>query len=136
MSITEYNNTPTLLDYQEVKIGELYFFEKYVVSEFNEGVHIDMKNFRESAILINSHFNNRPFGVISNRINNYSIDLSNSEQFNNCFPNLKAYAVVCDSLFGRGVFEVENRFFKYNRQIFKKLEDAMQWVEKSLETAI
>ncbi|WP_299114214.1 hypothetical protein [uncultured Winogradskyella sp.] len=132
MSITEYKNTLELIDYKEVKIGKLYFFNNYVVGEFNEGIHIDFETFAESTEKILSYFGSNDFGFIANRTNSYSIDLNDANRFNKSFPNLKAYAVVCDTLFGKGVFEVENQFFKFNRQIFKNLEEAITWVEETI----
>ena len=40
MSIKDHNSIKELVDSIEVKIGKLYFFQNYVVTEFNEGVHI------------------------------------------------------------------------------------------------
>ena len=112
----------------EVKIGKLHFYEGFVVSEFNEGVHITFDNFSESLVLIKSIFEDCPFGFIANRKNNYSINLTDAPNFNKNFPNLKAYAVVCNTLFGKGIFEIENQFFNFNREIFKDLESAQNWV--------
>lgn len=136
MSITEHKNTPELIDYQELKIGKLFFFEKFAVGEFKEGIHIDFGTFKESTESILNYFDDKNFGFIANRTNSYSIDLNDAKRFNKSFPNLKAYAVVSDALFAKGVFEVENQFFTYNRQIFKKLNEAITWVENSLEASI
>ncbi|WP_411766889.1 hypothetical protein [Winogradskyella sp. A3E31] len=116
-----------LMEY-EMKMGKLYFYEDFVVAEFNEGVHITFDNFSESRTLITSIFEDRPFGFIAHRKNNYSINLTDATSFNKSFPNLKAYAVVCNTLFGKGIFEIENQFFNFNREIFKDLESAQNWV--------
>ena len=133
MSITEYKNTKGLVEYHEVKIGKLFFFERFVISEFNEGVHINFESFKETKEAIINFFGNKDFGVVTNRTNTYSLDLNDANNFNDSFPNLKAYAVVINTLFGRGIFEVENQFFNYNREIFKTLENAISWVEETLE---
>ncbi|SHH48278.1 hypothetical protein [Winogradskyella jejuensis] len=135
MSIIEFENCPELIDYQEIKLGKLYFFKSFVVSEFDEGVHITFDNFQEATKLINNFYNEKPYGFIANRTNSYSIDLNDAKRFNESFPYLKAYAVVCNTLFGRGIFEVENQFFTFNRQIFKTIEDAINWVESTLEVS-
>lgn len=136
MSITEYNKNINITDYQEVKIGKLYFLKNYVIGEFNEGINIDVANFKESSEMISNYFGNENFGFIANRTNSYSLNLGDAKVFNQMFPNLKAYAVVSDSLFAKGVFEVENQFFTYNRRIFQILEDAINWVEESLGNSI
>ena len=134
MSITEFENAPELVDFHEVKLGILYFFERFFVGEFNEGVNINYDNFMESANLVNAHFTDRNFGFIANRINSYSINLGDANKFNTIFPNLKAYAVVCNALFAKGIFEVENQFFSYNRKIFKGIGEAIVWIENTLKT--
>ena len=115
-----------------VKLGTLFFYKDYVVTEFNEGVHITFHNFGECTNLIQEFYKEQPFGFIANRKNTYSIELTDASKFNKSFPQLKAYAVVCNSLFGRGNFEIENKFFDYNRNMFKTVEDAQNWVLKTL----
>lgn len=61
------------------------------------------------------------------------MDLNDANSFNDSFPTLKAYAVVSNTLFGKGIFEVENQFSNYNREIFKTLENAISWVEETLK---
>ena len=133
MLMSEYNYTK-LIECQEVKLGKLYFFKTYIVAEFNEGVHIDSNNFKECVSLINNFYKENSFGFIANRTHSYSLDLNDAKQFNNSFPKLKAYAVVSNTLFGKGVFEIENQFFSYNREIFKNIEDAILWVQNTLKT--
>jgi len=115
-----------------IKLGSMYLFDNYLVTEFNEGVVINHDNFREVAEIINKQFNNKPFGFIANRLNSYSIDLKDASKFNENFPNLKAYAVVVYSSLNEQFIETENHFFKFNREAFKTLDNAAEWVEKML----
>ena len=57
-----------------VKLGRLYLFDNYIITEFNEGINITFENFSEVSEIIKSHYKNEPFGFISNRINSYSMD--------------------------------------------------------------
>ncbi len=115
-----------------VKLGSVYLFDNYIVTEFNEGVDINFDNFNEVAEIIKTHFDNRPFGFIANRLNSYSINLTDATKFNANFPNLKAYAIVVYNSLTQRVFEIENYFFKFNREAFKNLENAAEWVENTL----
>lgn len=132
MTILEYDKDLEPIDYQEVEIGKLYFFKNFVVAEFYEGVHIDFNNFSECRLLMLSFYKQQPFGFIANQTNTYSLHLNDAKRFNLSFPNLKAYAVVCNTLFGHGIFEIENQFFNFNRKIFKNLDNAISWVETIL----
>lgn len=117
---------------KKVNLGTLYFNESYMVAIFNEGIDINFKNFSEITFIIKSQFGNEPFGFISNRINSYSINLSDAKKFNEMFPNVKAYAVVAHSTLTEKVFEIEEHFFNFNRKSFRNIDDAIDWVEDTL----
>tara|TARA_R100001369_G_scaffold81162_1_gene111933 strand:- start:1753 stop:2160 length:408 start_codon:yes stop_codon:yes gene_type:complete len=115
-----------------VKLGRLYLFDNYVVAEFKEGVDINFDNFSDITEIIKKEFKDKPFGFISNRLNSYSINLNDATKFNAYFPNLKAYAIVAYNSITQRVFEIENHFFTFNREAFRNLEHAAEWVEKTL----
>ena len=115
-----------------VKLGKVYLFDNYVITEFNEGVDINFDNFNEVTEIIKKQFDDKPFGFIANRLNSYSINLTDASTFNSNFPNLKAYAIVVYNSLTQRVFEIENHFFKFNRQAFKSIEQAIEWVEDTL----
>ena len=115
-----------------VELGELRFNHSYMVAVFDEGVDLNFENFGEITNIIKTHFGDRPFGFISNRINSYSINLSDANKFNKLFNNLKAYAVVAHNPITEKVFEIEDHFFKFNRKSFRNINDAIDWVENTL----
>ncbi|MBC3846587.1 hypothetical protein H8K90_09370 [Winogradskyella echinorum] len=117
---------------RSTNLGEVYLFDNYIITNFNEGVDIDYANFNEVRDIIKNHFEERPFGFIADRKNSYSINLNDANRFNISFPNLKAYAIVVYNSLTERVFEIENRFFTFNRQAFKSIEDAIDWVEQNL----
>lgn len=132
MNINSPNYNPKKYTLIKVKLGQMYLFENYMITEFYEGVDIKFENFSEVAELVKIHYKNEPFGFISNRINSYSIDLNDADLYNKTFPNLKAYAVVVYKPLTEAIFEVENYFFKFNRKVFKTLSNAIEWVEDEL----
>ncbi len=131
MSITETPLYQNVKSHKTISLGDLFFFENYLVTEFNEGVEINYNNFDAVRELIREHFGDDSFGLISNRINSYSIVVTDAPLFNQC-QSLKAYATVTYSLFAEKVFDVENYFFKFNKQNFNSLTDAKMWVEDTL----
>lgn len=118
--------------FKEVRLGKLLYNRKYMIAVFNEGVDLNFKNFSEVTTIIKSQFGDRPFGFISNRVNSYSINLSDANRFNEIFPNVKAYAVVAHNPITEKVFEIEQRFFTFNRKSFRDLDEAIDWVENTL----
>ncbi len=117
---------------KKLKLGELRYNNQYIVVVFNEGIDVNFDNFGEIADIIKSQYGTRPFGFISNRINSYSIDLSDAEKFNKMFPNAKACAIVAHNSITERIFEIEERFFKFNRRAFRNIDDAIDWVEDTL----
>ena len=133
MSIIDSPIHNKLLFKKTITLGNLYFFETYLIAEFNEGVIINFDNFNEAQLAIKEHYNNAAFGFISNRIHSYSIVITDAPKFNTTFNNLKAYATVTYSSFASKVFEMENHFFEFNRKNFDDLSNAIIWVEESLK---
>ena len=123
----------SLLFKKTIALGNLYFFETFLVAEFNEGVNIDYDNFKEAAAAIKNQYGSKDFGFISNRIHSFSIVITDASKFNETFKNLKAYATVTYSSFASKVFEMENHFFNFNRKNFNDLSEAITWVEDSLK---
>lgn len=117
---------------KKLKLGELRYNNQYIVVVFNEGADVNFDNFGEITDIIKSQYGTRPFGFISNRINSYSIDLSDAEKFNKMFPNAKACAIVAHNSITERIFEIEERFFKFNRRAFRNIDDAIDWVEDTL----
>lgn len=116
----------------QTSLGDVYFFDNFFISEFKEGIDINFEKFHEIALLVNAHFEEKPFGFISNRINSYSIFINDADLFHKSYPNLKAYGIVVYKTLTKKVIEIENRFFKFNRQTFMDLNLAVEWVEQVL----
>ncbi|KAB1067609.1 hypothetical protein F6U93_10005 [Tamlana haliotis] len=114
-------------------LGLLYFFDNYVIAEFNEGVKVNFISFEPCHRLIKKAFGEQDFGFISNRVNSYSIDITEAYLFNKAFPNAKTYATVTYNLSSKKVTEIENHFFKFNKQDFNSLAEAITWVRQTLE---
>lgn len=118
--------------YYQTKLGDVYFFENFFVAEFKEGLDINFSNFSEVHQLIKNHYKDKPFAFISNRIHSYSIVLGDAKLFNERYPNCFAYAIVAYKQLTEKVIEIENKFFKFNRQSFTTLPEAIQWVDNYL----
>jgi hypothetical protein len=119
--------------YYKTKLGDVYFFDRFFIAEFNEGLDIDFSSFSEIDELIKTHFGNKTFAFISNRVNSYSIVLGDAQLFNTRYPNCTAYAIVAYKPFTEKVIEIENKFFSFNRRAFRSIEKALDWVESTLQ---
>src|SRR5210317_526088 len=111
MKIIESNFANQILKTVKNNLGNIFFFEHIAVVELDEGVHFDMNN---SALIIDEllrYFgSSKPYGVIANRINSYSINLMDTPIFRRQAKNLRAYGVIGHDLAGKMNAEVENSF--------------------------
>lgn len=119
----------------KTNIGNVFLFPNYLVVEYNEGIDITFENHYEVSVIIETHFKDKFFGFITNRINSYSIDLKDAKYFNKAFPNCKAYGIVNYKHTHKSIIEIENKFFDFNRRTFADLLEAVNWVENTLITA-
>ncbi len=133
MSITECPIYKNLKSKKDIGLGTLFFFEKFVVAEFNDGVTIDFESLSKYRPLLKEHFGDKEFGFISNRINSYAIVLTDAPKFYLNGSNLKAYATVTYNPLAEKVFNIENHFFKFNKKNFQSIDDAISWVENTLK---
>ncbi|MBU3821469.1 hypothetical protein KO566_05305 [Flavobacteriaceae bacterium XHP0103] len=133
MSIKESPIYKKVKTHEKVDIGDLYFFDNYVIGEFKEGISVDFKQFSQCTKLISAFYGNAGFGFIANRVNSYSIVLTDAHLFNDYFKNLKAYATVSYIAFSEKITEVENHFFNFNKRDFGSLVEAITWVEETLK---
>ncbi len=119
-----------------IQLGEIIFFDSFVIVEVNEGLNIDFKDLKEFSVLTREHFGLDNFGLISNRINSYSIVLSDAKLFDDFFSNISVFATVSYSSIAKQVFKIENHFFNNSRKQFSSLDGAVNWVKANLALEI
>ncbi len=112
-----------------ISIGKIYVFDCFVVAEFNEGLHLTFDDYEDVINIVDMHFDNRQFGFVANRVNSYSLLLTDAPKFHKALPNLQAYAVVSYTALARQNVELEKRFFQFNRESFSELNSAINWVK-------
>lgn len=120
----------------DVTIGKIYVFDNYVVSEYNDGLHITFDDYEDVRDRIEKHFIDRPFGFIANRINSYSLEITEAPKFKKAFPKLSAYAVIAYNEQTRRNVELENHFYLFNRKCFDSLEEGEDWVCQELNSLV
>ncbi len=132
MRVTQTKLYKNCIAHKTIYLGDLYFFENYVIAEFKEGTNLCFENFKDAALLIKQFYGNSNFGFINNRIYSHSVLLADAPLFNKSFKNLKACASVIYSIFGDRSFELEKHFFDFNNKKFTDLNLANTWVIKTL----
>ncbi|WP_142785817.1 hypothetical protein [Changchengzhania lutea] len=138
MRIIESNLSDHILKSVDKELGSIYFFNHIAVIEFKEGVHIDISSSEDFFLELINYFGlSRPFGVITNRINAYSVKLMDIDLFKSRTKNLCAYAVIGHNSAGKMSAEIENSFCVAEQKInFDNLYEAMDAVYNTVKDQI
>lgn len=129
MRISDLKSTEEIVTTYHLDIGSVTMFEKYVVTEFKEGILLDAQNYQYLAELLRDHFEHLDtFGYISNRLNAYAVvptALMDTKPFN--IPKAKV-AIVSYNEISKNSSIFESNFYPHKPEIFSDLPNALAWV--------
>ena len=107
---------------------KLEIYEDYLVSTVNEGVLFDTPELEQFNSIIDTYFQGKKFGFISNRVNDYTINptciMKTSKNH-----GLLGVAVLCytKSSFDNSLFV--KKFYSKPYKAFYTLEECKQWFD-------
>nr|WP_321224345.1 hypothetical protein [uncultured Psychroserpens sp.] len=134
MTILNSNVAQQIVKEVKSNAGSIHFFNYIAVVEFNEGIHADLQSGREILDSMMDYFgNSKPFGIVANRINSYSIALLETTEVRSIFPNLVAYGIVSHDLAGRMNAEIESQFCTSEDISFNNLYEGLDTVYKRVK---
>ncbi|MGK0430855.1 MAG: hypothetical protein ACJARX_002535 [Psychroserpens sp.] len=120
-----------LLEYKKVEFlfGNLYITKQFIISEINEGIHINFEKVIELMSTISEDINtDSKIGYIANRVNPYSFEPQLWLDFNNEYDFLIASATVTYNDFAYLNSSLEKHFFKKSFKRCNSLEEAIEWM--------
>lgn len=119
-------------------IGDFYFFEDFVLIEYAEDTHVSIPILKTIMRASKKFYSNdRPFGLIVNKIHSFTTVPSDAYKIEKELPNLVATAVVNWNTVVGINFELENHFFKkINRRLFPDIKTAETWIQERVHAAI
>jgi len=120
-----------LLDYKKVEFpfGNVFITKQFVISELNEGIHVDFEMVSKLITQFSEDISNDiRIGYIANRMNSYSFEPQLWLDFNNDYDFLVASAVVTYSDFGYLNSSLEKHFFKKSLKRCNDLDEAIEWM--------
>ncbi|MGB5418850.1 hypothetical protein [Algibacter sp.] len=136
MKIIESYLSNQIIKSVENHIGSIFFFNHIAVVELNEGIHFDLSNASLIIDELNSYFgNSQPYGVITNRINSYSVNLIDTPLYKKLAKNLYAYGVVGHDLAGKMNAEMENDFCVSEKVDYDTIYDAINEVYEKVKNS-
>lgn len=117
----------------EMPFGNFYLFEKFFISEINEGVHFDWEMIKTVMTeVVEFYGTNIKVGYISNRVNSYSMDPQTWDKVRKKYNLIFAGAIVSYNNFTFMNASIEKQFSKTSIKRCLSLEEAIQWI-KSLK---
>lgn len=116
-----------------ISVGKVKVFDHIIEVIVDEGMVFNAEHVKILYDLVEIYFPNKEFAYLSNRINDYSINLTPdlSKSFH---KDLKATALVCysDSTCENAKFE--KTFYKARPfEIFKNYEEAVNWLKSHIQ---
>ena len=120
-----------LLEYKKIEFpfGNIYSTKQFVISELNEGIHVDFTMVSELIDKFSEDISSSTkIGYIANRMNAYSFEPQLWLDFNNEYDFLIASAVVTYSDFGYLNSSLEKHFFKKSLKRCHSLDEAIEWM--------
>lgn len=133
MTITDSNVASQIVKQEQSEAGMLHFFNHIAVVEFYEGIHVDLTSAKKTIEDLMKYFGNqKPFGLVANRVNSYSISLLETAEVRSIFPNLVSYGVVSHNEAGRMNALVENSFCLSENISYDNLYEALDTVYKNV----
>lgn len=119
-----------------LKIGRLEIGECYAIITANHGVEIDVHDVTELCEVLQSTYRDRPFGIITNRKNQYSVDpLAVRKLFE--MRSLIAGAIVGYSTVTETVSLAEAKLYRTAPvRYFNNLGQAKSWISETVKKAV
>ncbi len=137
MSISDSDVAKHVLKQVETRVGTLFFFNHIAVVEFNESAHVDLISAQETIHNLVSYFGqSRPFGLIANRINSYSISLLDAQEIKPVLQNMVAYGVVSHDHASKMDAEIENGFCETQQVHFSDLYECLNSVYNRVKESL
>lgn len=116
---------------QTQEFGVLEIYDSYVKAIMFEGVTVKPKHIAVLIAIAEKYYSNKKFGYITHRINSYSVNPIVYVETSK-IKNLVAFAVVSKDPVNLSNTQVEKLFIKKPFQAFKKMEEAIAWVEEMI----
>lgn len=137
MGIEHTELAPKIIGQTSTEFGVTHFFKDIAVIEFNEGTHIDLKAVKPTLNSIKKQYgNSKPFGIIANRVNSYSISLLDLKKARQKLPNLAAYGIVSYNDATRMNAEIESSFCQWKDICFNNLYEGLNTIQHRIEIGL
>ena len=124
-------STPIHLDIGFVSF-ELH--DDYLIGTVKEGVVLEAKEMGKFFEVFDAHYSGRPFGYISNRKSDYTINPTYYKEVEKFDFDLVGAATLCYSVTSYNMAKFAEKLFTWNHEAFYTLEESVSYIKDLLET--
>ncbi len=114
-----------------LNFATLQIYDKHLIATINEGVVFDTPQFEQLQEVFAIYFPDKPFGYITNRINDYTVNPVCYTSTKN-IERLVGMAVLCYSQNTYQTALFTKPFFKQPFEAFFTLEECENWLQQLL----
>lgn len=116
----------------DIDFAHFQLFEHYLVATIHEGVVFDTPQLYKFIEVFDKHYYNRPFGYISDRKNDYTINPTCYIEADKLDLKIVGVATLCYSevTYKNAIFA--ERFFSWPHKAFYTMDECVTWVESLL----
>ena len=134
--IFEKSNYFKLLRHEKLTLafGDFYLLDKYIIAEFNEGIHLDWEKIQILSTELIKHYGyGLKIGYINNRVHPYSLDPHLWTNFDQEFGFVIASAIVVYDDISYMNATLEKQFTSNSLKRCSSLEEALHWMQNIRE---
>lgn len=119
----------------DIDFAHFDLHENYLVATIKEGVVFDTPHLIKFHEIFDKHYYNRPFGYISNRINDYTINPTCYIETKKFSSKIVGVATLCYSEVTYINANFAERFFDWPHKAFYTMDECVEWIESLLKNA-
>lgn len=130
MKFEDYTNNSNF-NYKKIQLpfGKFFLCEDFVVAELAHEIHVDWTIIQKIAeLIIDQYGTSRKIGIISNKINSYSIDPYVWVTLSNEYVFIEPSAIIWYNESGHRAATLEKMFLKSSVQLCESLDEAIPYV--------
>lgn len=129
MTITKTNLAPQIIKQSKLNAGNIHYFNHIAVVEPSEGVHFDRSVISKVITDLKTYFGeDRPFGIVANKVNSYSVSILDVKDMKSEIPNLASYGIVSYNKAGKLSAKIESSFCERKDICFNNLYEGLDVV--------
>ena len=117
----------------DLEFAHIELFENFLIVTVNEGIVFDTPEVEKIVEISKAHFYERPFGYISNRKNDYTVNPTCYKGAEESMPHMVGIATLCYSEGSYKTAIFSEQFFSWPHKAFYTIEECVAWINQLIE---